>query len=246
MVNQTESDIRNLLIKYFDLSEIGELRPSNDVQITIEKNGIVSVNGNVSIKNHIMMKRSPVRFGRVDGFFSVHNNTLISVVGFPSHVGDFCDMGDNQITSLDGAPNYVNGNFNCSNNRLISLVGGPEYVGDGFYASTNGLKNLIGSPKECEGPYEAKYNAITSLEGLPQGPFSDHISLQIDSTVPVLRLLLVDPTVALRLDSPELKHEISEMKRILNKFRGVMPRKKALLECQKELIDSGFVGNASW
>jgi hypothetical protein len=38
----------------------------------------------------------------------------------------------------------------------------------------------------------------------------------------------------------------SRVNAIINKYCNHKPSKEAILLCQKELIDNGFVGNASW
>ena len=62
----------------------------------INKDLTVDVRGKVNFY-YLGLEKIPLKFGKVDGFFS-------------------CSV--NQLTSLEGCPKKVNGNFYCSNNKV--------------------------------------------------------------------------------------------------------------------------------
>lgn len=97
----------------------------------ISEDFYITVQGNVNLNKKLSVKKIPVKFKMVDGYFDISNNGL---------------------TSLDGCPKTVTGDFNCSRNSLTSLFEGPTEVGD-FDCSFNQLKNLSYAPKEVKGNF---------------------------------------------------------------------------------------------
>jgi hypothetical protein len=97
---------------------------------TINSDNTIDVNGNVDLDNKLgKMKKLPVKFGKVSGYF-------------------WCAA--NKLTTLEGCPNYVGGSFYCSKNNLTSLEYCPKYVGgSGFGCALNILTTLKGIEK-CE------------------------------------------------------------------------------------------------
>ena len=63
--------------------------------------GLVNVLGNVNISAK-KLKKIPVKFGRVEGYFWCHNNQLTSLEGSPQSVGRDLDCYNNQLTHLEG------------------------------------------------------------------------------------------------------------------------------------------------
>ena len=86
---------------------------------TIE-DGLVNVRGDVDLacKN---LTELPLKFGKVTGYFSCHNNQLTSLEGCPQTVGGHFYCHNNQLTTLKGGPQKVGGNFYCHNNQLYGL-----------------------------------------------------------------------------------------------------------------------------
>jgi hypothetical protein len=119
------------------------------------------------------------------------------------------------------------------------LQGGPEYVGGTFDCSKNRLTSLIGGPKQVRGQFNCQNNPLVSLEGLPEPTkWTNLNAAQIfvtwSSNLPLLRL--VGRYIV------RFQHESFE---IIAKYAGD-PSRSNILACQKELIDAGFEGNASW
>jgi hypothetical protein len=79
---------------------------------TINPDGSIDVNGSVNLNDRLGdMKKLPVKFGKVSGYFWCNGNNL---------------------TTLEGCPNYVGGYFYCLSNNLTSLERCPKYIGRDF------------------------------------------------------------------------------------------------------------------
>ena len=142
----------------------------------INSDGTVDVDNSVII-NKMLFSNLPIRFGKVNGFFSCKENMMTHLKGSPSYVsGDFY-CAENNLVTLKGAPKYVGGDFNCHDNDLKTLEGLGEVHGD-FYCHNNkdggrirdeGGKNKIYSfeflPKHITGfyPYGNPINEVWSL-----------------------------------------------------------------------------------
>lgn len=133
---------------------------------TINTDGSVDVDGDVSIKNYL--SKLPINFGKVTGDFKCSNNRLTTLKGCPSHVGKsfFCD--DNHLETLEFSPISVGGGYYCDTNMLISLEGCPEEIKSHFHCQKNRLKSLYGGPKNVGGDFFCQINLLTSLEGCPK------------------------------------------------------------------------------
>jgi phosphoserine phosphatase len=143
---------------------------------------------------------------------------------------------NNQLTSLEGAPQSLGGNFDCRNNQLTSLEGAPQSVGGYFYCAYNQLTSLEGAPNSVGIYFDCRYNKLTSLEGAPKevgGVFYCDWS----EDLPLLRLVRYQNVRIFNND---------QVNDIINKYSYHKPLKEAILLCQKELIDKGFIGNAAW
>jgi hypothetical protein len=197
--------------------------------------GLINTSGGVTLIKEV--KQLPFKFGKIGGYFNCYNNQLTSLIGVPKSVtGDF-NCFNNQLTSLEGAPKSVGGHFNCSNNQLTSLINGPISVG-GFDCCYNQLTSLIGAPKSVGGYFDCNYNQLISLEGAPTtvgGTF--YCSWSKD--LPLLRLVTYK-----EIEIKVFKNQ--QVNKIINNYCGQKPLKKAILDCQKYLIENGYVGNARW
>jgi hypothetical protein len=119
-------------------------------------------------------------------------------------------------------------------NQLSSLEHVPEKVHD-LFCMENKLTSLHGAPKTITGELRAWGNQLESLEGMP----TEVRVLWIDysPTLPLLRCLNAKKLWS----GMGWPHEV---RAILQKYMG--QGKRAMFDCQKELEDAGFEGNARW
>jgi uncharacterized protein (DUF1330 family) len=221
-----KKQIMGLLKQYFDTT--GE--------ITIDDKGLVSCTGSVNLKKEL--KRLPVAFDKVGGGFWCHDNQLTTLEGAPTSVGGSSfSCSNNQLTTLEGAPTSVGGDFLCHNNQLTTLEGAPTSVGGSLLCHINQLTTLEGAPTSVGGDFWCYTNQLTTLKGMPTVPGILHLSYS--PTLPLLRCLLAKE---IQLYPENGKHKTAE--EILNRYAG--QGKRALFDCQKELEDEGFEGNARW
>jgi hypothetical protein len=224
--------------------------------ITIDDKGLVSCTGMVNLKKKL--KRLPVAFDKVGGDFFCHINQLTTLEGAPTSVGGNFFCYNNQLTTLEGAPTSVGGDFSCSNQQLTTLEGAPTSVGGSFWCDNNQLTTLEGAPTSVGGNFFCYNNQLTTLEGAPTsvgGDFFCHINQQLttleglptipgilhlsySSTLPLLRCLLAKKVQFYPY------REDKTIETILNLYAG--QGKRAMFDCQKELEDAGFEGNARW
>jgi len=164
----------------------------------------------------------PIKFGIVEGDFK-------------------CQMVG--LTSLENSPRKVDGDFYVNDNQLRSLVGGPDVVEFNYECHNNFLTDLVGCPKHTPVYLLAAYNnPFTSLNGLPT--ITHSISMTINPDTPVLKLITLAADVALDLYDHNENPIDDTLRDILHKYQGKVPVRPALIQCQKELIDAGFVDNA--
>lgn len=140
------------------------------------------------------------------------------------------------LTSLKGAPEIAK-SFLCGNNQLKSLVGGPHTV-ESYNCASNLLTSLIGAPLIASTYFSCINNPLDSLEGLPEKYLLVYLSYSTD--LPLLRLVGRKSRIHNIFDSG--LHPINT---IFNKYVG-SPSRQNIIACQKELIDAGYEGNASW
>jgi len=105
------------------------------------KTNLVDVTGSVDLSRK-ELREIPIKFGRVSGNFSCHNNHLTSLEGCPQSVGGYFYCYNNKLTSLEGCPQSVGGDFYCSYNHLTSLEGSPQSVGGDFYCYNNQIRDF--------------------------------------------------------------------------------------------------------
>lgn len=109
---------------------------------TINDNGLVDVDGAVYISKTELTKL-PIRFGIVASEFECGHNSLTTLEGCPSQVGDYFACNGNQLTSLEGCPQIVGGDFYCDDNKLIDLTGCPKELGGGFFCEENPIGSIF-------------------------------------------------------------------------------------------------------
>jgi hypothetical protein len=134
LIKMTFFDILNII--YTNMTIIDRLIIEYNIKkygiknYTINSDGSIDVNGNVALGN-LGLKKIPLKFRNVSGYFNC------------------CE---NQLTSLEGAPISVGDNFICTFNQLTSLEGAPISVGDNFISDYSNLdyRNYIKQKKREE------------------------------------------------------------------------------------------------
>jgi hypothetical protein len=132
----------------------------------------------------------------------------------------------------------ANFSMQIQNRNLTSLEGCPLTVRQNFYCSGNKLTTLLGGPKKVGGTYEASNNPLENLDGLAT-EIGNTLYLPYHPQLPLLRALVAPQIVFANL-SLDHKPPVAIMK----KYEG--QGKRALFDCQKELEDAGYEGNARW
>ena len=108
-------------------------------------NGLVDVEGDVDLSKK-KLKKIPIKFGMVSGYFICSENQLTTLEGSPNSVGGDFSCGYNKLTTLEGSPNSVGGSFYCGSNKLTTLEGAPKSVGGYFYCCNSHLISIKGVP----------------------------------------------------------------------------------------------------
>jgi hypothetical protein len=129
----------------------------------------------------------------------------------------------------------VSGTFSASNVGLTSLAGSPYWVERSFDVRENKLTTLKGGPSWVGRSYYANNNPLTDLDGLASH-IGSSISFEYTPDLPLLRTLVAQKI----WPNPDQV----ELEKILVKYAG--QGKRAMFDCQKELEDAGFEGNARW
>jgi len=126
-------------------------------------------------------------------------------------------------------------------NQIVDLAGCPPVIQGNFVALGNRLKNVKGGPKEVTGRFwlGMQENKLESLDGFPNR-VGDYAKLPYHDKLPLLRTLACQDGVVLSSSS----FNTSPIEEIIDKYKG--QGKRAIFECQKELEDAGFEGNARW
>ena len=109
-----------------------------------------------------------IKFGIVDGDFSINACGLTSLEGCPEEVTGIFSAANNKIENLIGGPKKVGRSYTVNDNsKLVSLEGSPEEVGGTFNVNDcRMLSSLEGGPKKA-GSYECNLTSIGSLKGAP-------------------------------------------------------------------------------
>jgi hypothetical protein len=144
------------------------------------------------------------------------------------------------LTTLEGSPDRIKGQLRLGGNNITTMYGIGTVTG--YIAIEH---NLLTDLKFCPKNNSSLYltgNKLTSLEGLPMNN-NAILELSLTDNLPILRLLKTKFT-EIMIESDNGKYQ--QLINIIGKFRQPPLTKKAILDCQKELIDNGFVGNASW
>lgn len=133
----------------------------------ISDDGTVNYLGAVNLSKK-GLKKIPIKFGYVLGFFNCSNNFLTSLKNAPKVVqGDFY-CSNNKLKTLKYSPLTVKGGFYCSRNKLVSLEGCPKDINDSFECSINQLNSLEHCPENVLGYFSAHQNNIDTLKYFPK------------------------------------------------------------------------------
>jgi hypothetical protein len=210
--------------------------------VSFDEKGVVNVKGDCESISKI--PRIPVHFGEVTGSFNCGGAGLKSLKGCPHTVGQDFICYDNELTSLEGGPNKVIAAYICNNNKLSNLIGAAR-AAHYFSCKNNLLTSLIGGPDIVGGQFDCSENpTLTSLEGAPSKALQIHVPYNKD--LPLLRLLNYK-MVSFEANKKLVRsNELDYPRRIIGKHLGEGNLRARILACQRELIDAGFVGNASW
>lgn len=140
----------------------------------------------------------------------------------------------------------VTGTFDCSRVGLTTLIGCPFFVGGLFGCISNPITSLVGAPSDV-GSFLCYDHALVSLEGLPLKIAGD-LCLSWSEKLPMLRLVGRECEWVKNTGFNTVSGKpwaLDGAMEIVNKYKNDSSRSN-ILACQKELIDAGFEGNASW
>jgi len=127
----------------------------------------------------------------------------------------FNDVG---LTTLIGSPQDVTSTFNVVNNKLSTLEGGPKTVGTYYFCNDNPLMNLKGAPDTVGAEFQVSWQ--------PE--------------LPLLSIVKYNDVYVFN------NRRISNIiRKYCKNARGDKPLRQAIIQCQKELLDAGFKGNAT-
>jgi hypothetical protein len=184
----------------------------------------IDVNGSCQLVEG--MTKIPYKFNIVSGIFKCSNNVLATLKNCPNSVGSFECKGLN-ITSLEGGPKTCYGDYNCSlNGNLNSLDGIAEYIGGKFDVSGTNLELY----------WDTEFDS--DIQGTIVIPYHKNL--------PLLRIITVEYTKSKIKVAPDMSDYCRNCFAIVLKYINQPNQKKAIYDCQYELIKAGFKGNAKW
>jgi hypothetical protein len=102
------------------------------VSWSVNKEGLVDVQGSFFCYNQGLEDFLGIRFGKVRETFNCSSNQLRTLEGCPREVGESFSCHKNKLRTLKGSPRKVGGGFYCHRNPLISLEGAPDVIGGQF------------------------------------------------------------------------------------------------------------------
>ena len=129
----------------------------------INPDGSIDVSGDVWLYN-MKLYKIPIKFNKVTGYFSCHNNFLKTLENSPIEVGSFY-CSNNNLTTLEGGPKIVNDDLDCGFNKLTSLKGSPGLVRGLFNCQYNNLTSLEDHPSVLGNRIYVRFNPLETLEG---------------------------------------------------------------------------------
>jgi len=123
--------------------------------------------------------------------------------------------------------------FIFSDIGLTTLIGSP-HTADVFNVSKNKLSTLEGGPKTVGTYYSCNDNPLVNLKGAPDS-VGVEFRVSWSENLPLLSIL--------KYDLVFVRGKIA-VNAIMQKYAGKKPLRQVIIQCQKELIDAGYKGNA--
>lgn len=227
------AEIEYLLNTYFENAMTEDLFSEDDYVVAAD--GSVETYTDVSSKKLMPNGRLPLKFGVVDGNFSVAGAGLQTLLHSPTRVIGTFDCSGNKLTSLAHSPKSVI-SFQCSNNQLTTLSGCPK-VSDELWCDNNLLTSLETLPEASwvwatDNPFEHFRNTPSHI---------NTVTVSWNQTLPLLGLLSVQK---IQLVDPATDQSMESLEEILNQYAG--KGQQGAIACAAELAKAGFKGNARW
>jgi hypothetical protein len=147
----------------------------------------------------------------------------------------------NNITKLPIKLNVVNGSMDGRFSSLTTMEGFPEIISRSLYMTRCELTSLDFCPN-VKLNLDFEGILLRSITGIPSNSVLDTLKLSWHSKLPLLSLLRLNVAFLFLFD--QSGQHLSE--KILRQYMNVPNKRKAIIDCQKELIDAGFIGNAGW
>ena len=132
-------------------------------------------------------------------------------------------------------------NFMLTQSLLVTLEGSPKIVHTLFSCVDNSLVSLVGGPNVVDGNYICFKNPLTSIDGLAE-KIGGRIMLPNNENLPILRLVSRSNEISFVNNDRVVSND--SVSQILKKYAGQKPLRQAIIQCQRELIDAGYKGNA--
>lgn len=103
----------------------------------------IDVSGDVNLAYSKGIKRLPLRFRNVTGYFFCMGNSLTTLKGCPEYVGgDFC-CSSNKLTNMEFSPKKIEGCVDYRNNMITSLKYAPNDVSEWINVNDNNLPIIM-------------------------------------------------------------------------------------------------------
>ena len=103
---------------------------------TINPDVSIDVNDTVNLFNKKLTKL-PLKFNKVNGYFTCSGNKLTSLEGCPIEVNGYFSCDYNKLESFEFAPKIIRGDFDCSNNNIKTFEHFTSYIKIDFWCDDN-------------------------------------------------------------------------------------------------------------
>jgi hypothetical protein len=139
----------------------------------------------------------------------------------------------------------IDGTVHFGENKLINIDGSFRYKGK-CDEELSEMRFGVIRGHACFSNIE-----FCDLGKLPKIEYANLFTVWYNECFPLLKLVKrprFDGVFRLLADENcnRTKNESKKIGEIIKKYMGKIPAKKAILDCQRELINNGFTGNASW
>jgi len=102
-----------------------------------DKSGRINVYQDVTLYGR-GLEHIPIPFGRIEGYFDVSNNELLTLHNAPTHVSKYFNCHNNFLRTLKYCPLEVGQYFDCHNNQIQTWKWHPRECYE-FHGSENRL-----------------------------------------------------------------------------------------------------------